>query len=566
MVENASTSSPGLAFLLATIAAKGESGWQRLLDRAAAQRCARRRRLDRRRTRPTSPRAAASGDRPIVVSYGSDPAADVDRFEPAPRHAERRRRSRRRASGRWSSRACCTARTTSPGAQALVDFMLTRAVPGGHAAADVREPDRHRRDAARPCSRSGRSIPPHPYSIDPATISAKRSDWIKEWTDLVVRLMRARTRGARRAGRGPGRRSSRCSSRGRSWRSSRTRCGRARSPTSSPIPSLRRVAWFTLWQAVVSTRADARRRACPAAYVVARFDFPGPAAVPRVRHGAVRAADGRGRDRVPGAAAPGRSARVPALAARASRRCWSRTCSSTSRSWCAPSAGSGRTSIRGARKRRACSARRGRGRSVGVTLPLLAPSIIAAASIVFLFTFTSFGVALLLADPAHATLEVEIYRQADRAASTCGPRPRSRSCRSSRCSRWCSRSARAQERRGGRATAGRRGRLGPPAARPGEGRRRRRSSARRPCSSVGRSSCWSGDRCTSAGTGASARTARSGSSASTSDAVRLAVGGGAQLDRVRGDRHRDRARRRRAGVGRDRGAARAGRRGRWTRS
>jgi len=47
-----------------------------------------------------------------------------------------------------------------------------------------------------------------------------------------------------------------------------------------------------------------------------------------------------------------------------------------------------------------------------VTLPLLAPAIIAAASIVFLFTFTSFGVALLLADPAHATLEVEIYRQA----------------------------------------------------------------------------------------------------------------------------------------------------------
>ena len=47
-----------------------------------------------------------------------------------------------------------------------------------------------------------------------------------------------------------------------------------------------------------------------------------------------------------------------------------------------------------------------------VTLPLLVPSILAAASIVFLFTFTSFGVALLLADPAHATLEVEIYRQA----------------------------------------------------------------------------------------------------------------------------------------------------------
>ena len=29
--------------------------------------------------------------------------------------------------------------------------------------------------------------PPHPLSMDPATIAAKRNDWIKEWTDLVVR-------------------------------------------------------------------------------------------------------------------------------------------------------------------------------------------------------------------------------------------------------------------------------------------------------------------------------------------------------------------------------------------
>ena len=101
----------------------------------------------------------------------------------------------------------------------------------------------------------------------------------------------------------------------------------------------------------------------PAAYVVARYDFPGERAVPRVRHRAVRAADGRGRDRVPRVAAAGRTARVPALAARASRRCWSRTCSSTSRWSCAPSAASGRTSIRAARKRRGCSARRGRRRS-----------------------------------------------------------------------------------------------------------------------------------------------------------------------------------------------------------
>ena len=47
-----------------------------------------------------------------------------------------------------------------------------------------------------------------------------------------------------------------------------------------------------------------------------------------------------------------------------------------------------------------------------VTLPLLMPSILAAASLVFLFDFTSFGVILILGGPAFSTLEVEIYLQA----------------------------------------------------------------------------------------------------------------------------------------------------------
>ena len=47
-----------------------------------------------------------------------------------------------------------------------------------------------------------------------------------------------------------------------------------------------------------------------------------------------------------------------------------------------------------------------------ITFPLLRPAIAAAASIVFLFTFTSFGVVLILGGFSYATLEVEIYRQA----------------------------------------------------------------------------------------------------------------------------------------------------------
>jgi thiamine transport system permease protein len=49
-----------------------------------------------------------------------------------------------------------------------------------------------------------------------------------------------------------------------------------------------------------------------------------------------------------------------------------------------------------------------------VTLPLLAPALSAAAAIVFLFTFTSFGVVLVLGGPRYSTLETEIYAQAVR--------------------------------------------------------------------------------------------------------------------------------------------------------
>lgn len=47
-----------------------------------------------------------------------------------------------------------------------------------------------------------------------------------------------------------------------------------------------------------------------------------------------------------------------------------------------------------------------------VTLPLLRPSLLVAALLVFLFDFTSFGVILILGGPQFETLEVAIYTQA----------------------------------------------------------------------------------------------------------------------------------------------------------
>src|SRR5690606_6795212 len=50
-----------------------------------------------------------------------------------------------------------------------------------------------------------------------------------------------------------------------------------------------------------------------------------------------------------------------------------------------------------------------------VTLPLAMPATLAAAALVFIFCFTSFGVILILAPAApFATLEVEIFRLTER--------------------------------------------------------------------------------------------------------------------------------------------------------
>jgi thiamine transport system permease protein len=46
-----------------------------------------------------------------------------------------------------------------------------------------------------------------------------------------------------------------------------------------------------------------------------------------------------------------------------------------------------------------------------VTLPLLRPPLVGASLLIYLFTFTSFGVILILGGPRYSTIETEIYRQ-----------------------------------------------------------------------------------------------------------------------------------------------------------
>ena len=161
-----------------------------------------------------------------------------------------------------------------------------------------------------------------------------------------------------------------------------------------------RVGWFTLWQAVVST-ALTFVVAAPLTWAVSTYEFRGrrlatalatvPFVLPTVVVGTAFVALGW-RDSVWAIIAAHVFFNV-AVVVRTVSTLWSRI------------------------EPRILEAARVLGATtwqvfLHVTLPLLRPALAAAASIVFLFTFTSFGVVLILGGFRYATLEVEIYRQA----------------------------------------------------------------------------------------------------------------------------------------------------------
>jgi thiamine transport system permease protein len=167
-------------------------------------------------------------------------------------------------------------------------------------------------------------------------------------------------------------------------------------------PGLREVAWFTLWQAALSTVLTLLV-GLPAAFVLARFTFPGrsvlrslllvPFVLPTVVVAAAfEALLGPGGPLARLGLVPGVAAILiahvffnVAVVARVVGGLWANLDPSREEA----------ARVLGASRPRAF---------VSVTLPLLAPAIVAASSIVFLFTFSSFGVVLLLGGPTRATL------------------------------------------------------------------------------------------------------------------------------------------------------------------
>lgn len=177
-------------------------------------------------------------------------------------------------------------------------------------------------------------------------------------------------------------------------------------------PDIRHVLWFTTWQALAST-ALTLAVALPGAYVFARLDFPGkqvlravvtvPFVLPTVVVGtAFLALVGRG----------GLTDELWGL--RLDTTVWAILLAHVFFNYAVVvrTVGGlwGQLDPRQEEAARMLGASRLRAFRT-VTLPALAPAVAAAALMVFLFTFTSFGVVQILGGPTFSTLEVEIYRQ-----------------------------------------------------------------------------------------------------------------------------------------------------------
>lgn len=177
-------------------------------------------------------------------------------------------------------------------------------------------------------------------------------------------------------------------------------------------PDILGVLWFTLWQAAASTGLTLVL-ALPAAYVFARFDFPGkqllralvtvPFVMPTVVVGsAFLALVGRG------------GVLDGWWGVRLDTSVWAILLAHVFFNFAVVVRTVGGLWAQLDPRQEEAARVLGAGRLAAwrhVTLPALGPAVAAAALMVFLFTFTSFGVVQILGGPSYSTLEVEIYRQ-----------------------------------------------------------------------------------------------------------------------------------------------------------
>jgi thiamine transport system substrate-binding protein len=185
VVENPATSSPGLAFLLATVAHFGEQGfvdyWKGLRENGVKV-------VDDWNTAYESSFTAGGGGgaQPIVVSYASSPPATIYYAED-PKPTEPTTASVDASCFRQVEFAGILRGTKhEKDAQRLVDFLVGKAFQEELPLTNFVYPVRT--DATLPDLFVKFAEPvADPLTISPQDIAAHRDEWIKQWTDAVLR-------------------------------------------------------------------------------------------------------------------------------------------------------------------------------------------------------------------------------------------------------------------------------------------------------------------------------------------------------------------------------------------
>ena len=185
VVENPATSTPGLAFLLATVARYGEPGWQRYWQRLRTNGVLVVDGWEEAYSERFSGSTGSRGTRPVVVSYASSPPAEVLFRTPRPA----------RAPTGVVEDSCfqqvelagvLRGAHNEEGAKEFVDFLLSdrfqESVPLGMFVFPVS------RTAALPRVFARYAVVPRdPLTLPPGRIEANRERWVKAWTRIVLR-------------------------------------------------------------------------------------------------------------------------------------------------------------------------------------------------------------------------------------------------------------------------------------------------------------------------------------------------------------------------------------------
>jgi len=185
VVENPATSSPGLAFLLATVARYGEDGWQGYWRQLTRNGVLAVDGWEEAYTQQFSGASGSPGKRPIVVSYATSPAAEVI-FAGKPLHESPTAAVEDGCFRQVEYAGVLRGAPNADGARKLIDFMLSERfqadVPGTMfvypVVAGIPLPAEFVKHAI---------VPTAPLSLPSDEIAANRDAWVREWTDIVVR-------------------------------------------------------------------------------------------------------------------------------------------------------------------------------------------------------------------------------------------------------------------------------------------------------------------------------------------------------------------------------------------